>query len=164
MIGMAAVCSNAEQTVEKKAAETTKQETKTITYLDEKYTIPAKVTPIAGASLESMEDAVILGIKTVGAITIGGKLPEYLAMKLQGAESIGEKTQPNYETLLKLKPDVMEKLNKIAPMFPVLYISTNWEDNLRLMAELTGKQDLADKTVNQYKEDAEKMKKFLFLT
>ena len=39
--------------------------------------MPAKVDKIATASLESMEDAV-LGIKPVGAITVGGKLPKYL--------------------------------------------------------------------------------------
>ncbi|TYR81884.1 iron-hydroxamate ABC transporter substrate-binding protein [Priestia megaterium] len=180
LVGMATVfsiglgaCNNAETTAnkasEKPKVSETKQEKKTITYLNEKYTIPSNVNKIATASLESMEDAAILGVKPVGAITIGGKLPEYIAEELQGAESIGEKMQPNYETLLKLKPDVIlgtskfqpdvaEKLNKVAPMFPVSHISTNWEANLRLMAELTGKEEKAEKIITQYKEDAAELK------
>ena len=57
--------------------------------------------------------------------------------------------QPNFETLLQLKPDVItvrnsqetaEKFTKVAPTFPVSHVSTNWEDNLKLMGELTGKK------------------------
>lgn len=38
-----------------------------------------------------MEDAAVLGIKPVGAITVGGKLPKYLEKDLEGAKSVGEK-------------------------------------------------------------------------
>lgn len=90
--------------------------------------MPAKVDKIATASLESMEDAAVLGIKPVGAITVGGKLPKYLEKDLEGAKSVGEKMQPNFETLLQLKPDVItsstkfpaetaEKFTKVAPTF-----------------------------------------------
>ena len=98
-----------------------------------------------------MEDAAVLGIKPVGAITVGGKLPKYLEKDLEGAKSVGEKMEPNFETLLQLKPDVItsstkfpaetaEKFTKVAPTFPVSHVSTNWEDNLKLMGELTGKK------------------------
>ena len=117
--------------------------------------MPAKVDKIATASLESMEDAAVLGIKPVGAITVGGKLPKYLEKELEGAKSVGEKMQPNFETLLQLKPDVItsignsaetaEKFTKVAPTFPVSHVSTNWEDNLKLMGELTGKKIKAEK-------------------
>lgn len=153
------------------SAETTekKGEKQKITYLGKEYTVPAKVTKIATASLESMEDAAVLGVKPVGAITVGGKLPEYLAKDLKGAESIGEKMQPNFETLLNLKPDVItssskfpaetaEKFTKVAPTFPVSHISTNWEENLKLMGELTGKKDKAEKIIKDYKADAAKTK------
>ena len=133
-----------------------KDEKRKITYLGKEYTVPAKVDKIATASLESMEDAAVLGIKPVGAITVGGKLPKYLEKELEGAKSVGEKMQPNFETLLQLKPDVItsstkfpaetaEKFTKVAPTFPVSHVSTNWEDNLKLMGELTGKKDKAEK-------------------
>ncbi len=146
--------------------------TQTITYLDKEYTVPSEVKKIATASLESMEDAAILGVKPVGAITIAGELPAYLAEDLAGAKSIGEKTQPNYETLLGLKPDVIlwtskakenvtEQLTKVAPTFPYSHISTNWEDNLNLMAHLTGKETEADMIISGYKKDAEEAKEQL---
>lgn len=151
------------------AGSTSGQKEKAITYLNKEYTVPEKVTKIATASLESMEDAAILGVKPVGAITYAGELPQYLAKELQGAESIGEKMQPNYETLLGLKPDVIlgstkfppdvaKQLNKVAPMLPVSHVAANWENNLRLMAELTGKEDQADKIIKQYQEDTAKLK------
>ncbi|MGE7781724.1 ABC transporter substrate-binding protein [Peribacillus sp. NPDC097264] len=181
VLGMAAVfsiglgaCGNAENssgdTSEKSSAtETKKQETQKISYLGKEYTIPSEVKRIVTASLESMEDAAALGVKPVGAITVGGKLPEYLAKDLEGAESIGEKMQPNYETILGLKPDaimwtsksdgtVTEKLDKVATTFPYSHISTDWEDNLRLMAKLSGTEDKAESIISQYKEDAEKAK------
>ncbi|MBY0598241.1 iron-hydroxamate ABC transporter substrate-binding protein [Bacillus bingmayongensis] len=161
--------SSGEQKQESKATETKKDEKQKITYLGKEYTVPAKVSKIVTASLESMEDAAVLGIKPVGAITVGGKLPGYLAKDLEGAKSIGEKMQPNFETLLQLKPDVItssskfppeaaEKFTKVAPTFPVSHISTNWEDNLKLMGELSGKKDKAEKIIKDYKNDAAKAK------
>ncbi|MCI0766124.1 iron-hydroxamate ABC transporter substrate-binding protein [Bacillus sp. TL12] len=172
-IGLAA-CNSADKTSgeskqESKATETKKDEKQKITYLGKEYTVPAKVTKVATASLESMEDAAVLGIKPVGAITVGGQLPKYLAEDLKGAKSIGEKMEPNFETLLQLKPDVItssskfppeaaEKFAKVAPTFPVSHISTNWEENLKLMGELSGKKDKAEKIIKDYKADAEKAK------
>ncbi|WP_242219328.1 iron-hydroxamate ABC transporter substrate-binding protein [Bacillus cereus group sp. BfR-BA-01380] len=172
-LGLAA-CNSAEKSSSEKKTESVetaakKDEKQKITYLGKEYTVPAKVTKITTASLESMEDAAILGVKPVAAITVGGKIPDYLAKDLKGAESIGEKMQPNFETLLKLKPDVItssskfpaetaEKFTKVAPTFPVSHISTHWEDNLKLMGELTGKKDKAEKIIKDYKEDAEKTK------
>lgn len=184
VLGMATVfslglgaCGNAEKSSEdasqkSNATETTAKKdakTQTVTYLDKEYTIPAKVTSIATASLESMEDAAILGVKPTGVVTVGGEIPEYLAKDLAGAKSIGEKMQPNYETLLGMKPDVImwsskspanvtEQLDKVAPTFPYSHISTNWEANLRLMASLTGKKDEAEKIITTYNDDAAKAK------
>ncbi|MGG3519659.1 iron-hydroxamate ABC transporter substrate-binding protein [Bacillus pseudomycoides] len=161
--------SSGEQKQESKAAETKKDEKRKITYLGKEYTVPAKVTNIVTASLESMEDAAVLSIKPVGAITIGGKLPANVAKDLEGAKSIGEKMQPNFETLLQLKPDVItsstkfppeasEKFTKVAPTFPISHVSTDWEDNLKLMGELSGKKDKAEKIIKDYKADAAKAK------
>ncbi|MEA1009016.1 iron-hydroxamate ABC transporter substrate-binding protein [Bacillus cereus] len=172
-VGLAACDSvdktSGEQKQQTKATETKKDEKRKITYLGKEYTVPAKVDKIATASLESMEDAAVLGIKPVGAITVGGELPKYLEKEFEGAKSVGEKMQPNFETLLQLKPDVItsstkfpaetaEKFTKIAPTFPVSHISTNWEDNLKLMGELTGKKDKAEKIIKDYNADAEKAK------
>ncbi|QWI56810.1 iron-hydroxamate ABC transporter substrate-binding protein [Bacillus mycoides] len=172
-VGLAA-CNSAdktsgEQKQQTKATETKKEEKRKITYLGKEYTVPAKVDKIATASLESMEDAAVLGIKPVGAITVGGKLPGNVAKDLEGAKSVGEKMEPNFETLLQLKPDVItsstkfpaeaaEKFTKVAPTIPISHVSTDWEENLKLMGELSGKKDKAEKIIKDYKADAEKAK------
>jgi len=135
--------------------------TQTITYLGEKYEIAADAKNIVAASLESMEDAAMLGIKPVGVLDIGGKIPAYLASELEGAELVGNKMTPNTEAILQLDPDVIlgsskypeemaEKLKKIQTMIPYSHVSTNWKENLTLLAQLTGKEDEAKKIIADY--------------
>ena len=65
--------------------------------------MPAKVDKIATASLESMEDAAVLELKPVGAITVGGKLPKYLEKELEGAKSVGEKNATQFRNITTIK-------------------------------------------------------------
>lgn len=158
----------AESTAVKNEAVTSSTETQTeqattqnITYLGETYELPAKVENIVAASLESMEDAAMLGIKPVGVLDIGGKIPSYLTKELAGAQLVGNKMEPNAEAILALDPDVIigtskfpeetaEKLNKIQTMIPYSHISTNWKENLTLLAQLTGKEEDAKKIIADY--------------
>lgn len=156
--------------VQSQVDNTETSETRTIEYLGEKYTVPQKAEKIViTGAMEAMEDAVMLDVHPVGAISVGGKFPEIFASVTGKAESIGEKRQPNFEKILQLEPDVIlgstkfqkgvvEKLQKIAPTILVSHVSTNWEDNLKLMAELTGKQDEAEKILSQYKTDTQAVK------
>lgn len=135
--------------------------TQTITYLGEKYELPVEVKNIVAASLESMEDAAMLGIKPVGVLEVGGKVPAYLASNFEGATLVGNKMEPNAEAILNLDPDVIvgtskfpketaEKLNKIQTMIPYSHISTNWKENLTVLAQLAGKEDDAKKIISDY--------------
>ncbi|MCS1390158.1 ABC transporter substrate-binding protein [Lysinibacillus boronitolerans] len=135
--------------------------TQTITYLGEQYELPAEVKNIVAASLESMEDAAMLGIKPVGVLEVGGKVPAYLATDFEGATLVGNKMEPNAEAILSLDPDVIvgtskfpeetaEKLNKIQTMIPYSHISTNWKENLTLLAQLAGKEEDAKKIISDY--------------
>jgi iron complex transport system substrate-binding protein len=140
--------------------------TRTIQYLDNTYTIPADPqTIVITGSMESMEDSLVLDVKPAGAISVGGAFPEMFASITSEAKSVGEKMQPNMEAILAMKPDVIlgsskfppevtEKLGKIATTFPVSHISTNWEANLLLLGELTGKQKEAEQIINDYKTEA----------
>lgn len=141
-----------------------------IKYVGKEYTVPAKAEKlvITGA-LESLEDALLLDVKPVGALTVGGKFPAVFAPITDKAEGVGEKTQPNLETILKLKPDVIlmstkfpaetiEKIAKIGPTIPVSHIATDWENNLTLLGELTGKQDKAKQVLDKYKADSAALK------
>ncbi|SMO88062.1 iron-hydroxamate ABC transporter substrate-binding protein [Melghirimyces algeriensis] len=148
-------------------------ETRTIHYLGQEYTVPKNSERIVIAgSVEAMEDALVLGVEPIGGITVGGKFPDMFAEITDSTEPIGEKKQPNLETILKLKPDVIlgsskfpadvkKKLAKIAPTIPISYISTDWKANLRVLAELTGKQDQAERILQKYEDDVAAAKKQL---
>ena len=143
--------------------------TQEVTYLGEKYELPAKIETIVTASQEAMEDAAILGIKPAGAIATAGKFPAYLGDSMSEAEQIGEKTQPSVEKLLQLKPDVIlgtskfqpevaESLNKVATMIPVSHISTNWKDNLLLLGQLSNEKDKAESIIADYEKNVTEAK------
>ncbi|MGM9929484.1 MAG: ABC transporter substrate-binding protein [Bacillus sp. (in: firmicutes)] len=165
-----AACNTSEEsssTKEEKPAETQKQEQATelkINYLENEYVFPNPVENIVAASFESMEDSVALGIKPVGVLEVGGKVPEYLS-ELEGATLIGNKRAPNAETILSLDPDAiigtskwgedtMAQMNKLATTLPYSHISANWKDNLLALAELTDKTEEAEKIIADYEQKA----------
>lgn len=163
---------NASQTVstEKKEEASQSSDTKVVKYLDQEYTLPAKTERIViTGAVEAMEDAIVLEVNPVGAISFAGEFPPLFESITKDAQSVGEKTEPNFESILSLKPDVIlasskskpetiEQLNKIATTIPYSHISTNWENNLRLLGELSGKQEQAEKEIAQYKTDLEAAK------
>lgn len=139
--------------------------TRVITHLGNEYTVPEKVEKIViVGAIEAMEDSMVLGVKPIGANTTGGEFPEIFSTVLSDATPIGEKTQPNLESILQLKPDVIlvstkfpdetkEKLQKLAPMIPISHISEHGVDNLMVLAELTGKQDIAKEALQTYEKN-----------
>ncbi|WP_110932909.1 ABC transporter substrate-binding protein [Paenibacillus bouchesdurhonensis] len=145
-------------------------ETRTIQYLGQEYTVPAQAEKIViTGSVESMEDALVLDVKPTGAMTMGGAFEPLFAEITDGAVAIGEKTQPNLETILKLAPDVilastkfpaetLDKLSKVGVTIPVSHISTDWEANLKLLAELTGKESQANQVLETYRQEATELK------
>lgn len=174
-----AACGEKKAVVEESSTDTPKEEStnengaRTIEYLGESYEVPENVERIVvTGAMEAMEDMVVLDVHPVGAIAIGGKFPELYASVTDKAESIGEKIKPNFEKILELNPDVIlgstkfpeevqSKLEKIAPTILVSHISTNWESNLNLLAELTGKQADAEKILSTYKANIEAAKSTL---
>jgi len=155
---------------EKQAAEEKVEATEqTISYLGKDYTVKVPAKSIVAASLEAMEDAAILGIKPTGVLEIAGEIPSYLAKDLAGAELIGDKRAPNAEAVLTLNPDVivgtskwgedvMAEMNKIQTTLPYSHISTNWKENLTVLAKVAGKEDAAAKIIADYDEKAKTAK------
>lgn len=152
------------------AAATAESGTRTVNYLGTDYEVPAQIDRyvITGA-LEAMEDSILLDIHPVGAITSGGQFPDMFASITDQAESIGEKITPNFEKILSLKPQVilgstkfeaavLDKLKQIQTTIPYSHVATNWEANLMLLGELSGKQDKAAELIQTYKSDLEQAK------
>lgn len=143
---------------------------KEITYLGNTYSVPEKVERIVIAgTMEAMEDATALNIEPVGAITVAGEFPEIFKAAMGKAESIGEKQQPNFEKILELQPDVIlgttkfpdevvQKLEEISTTILVSHISSNWQDNLMLMAQLGDKEEEAKALLAQYDKDLQSAK------
>ncbi|QLI79841.1 ABC transporter substrate-binding protein [Bacillus pumilus] len=170
-----AACGAAEN---KPASNTTKSKSAeiaetNINYLDQTYKLktPVKRIVIAG-SLESMEDAKLLDIEPIGASTVGGAFPELFKDITAKTEGIGEKTEPNLEKILKLKPDVIlgstkfppatiKKLDKIQTTIPVSHVSSDWESNLLLLGTLTGKSEEAKNIISDYQKDLKQAKETL---
>ncbi|MBO0430258.1 iron-siderophore ABC transporter substrate-binding protein [Vagococcus fluvialis] len=133
-----------------------------ITYLDQEYAVKIPTTNIITASVETMEDAAALNIQPLGAVTVGGEIPSYIAPSLgKDVANVGDKFGPNVELVTTLTPDVIlgstkfdddvtKNLEKIAPTINVSHVSENWKDNLKLLGTLSGKEEEADKLISDY--------------
>ncbi|MFN2744579.1 ABC transporter substrate-binding protein [Bacillus sp. z60-18] len=165
----AAGCGNSKEKASGDAKSSESAE-KSIQYLDHTYKVkvPADKIVITG-SVESMEDAKLLDVHPAGAISFSGKFPELFKSITDQATAIGEKTEPNLEKILELKPNVIlastkfpekvvKKLDNIATTIPVTHVSSNWKDNLNLLAELTGKEDEAKQIISDYEKDLKETK------
>lgn len=145
--------------------ESQKTNNRTITYLGKNYVVPARIDRIViTGALEALEDAQALDVKPAGVMTISGKFPAVFAQIMQGAQPIGERMQPNFEEILKVRPDIIlssdkfpaaiqEQLGKVGTSIPISHLATDGDANLRLLGELSGKQELAEKIINQYRSE-----------
>lgn len=157
---------SAEQETAEEAAATTRK----VTYLDQEYVLPAKIERIViTGAVEALEDSIVLDVNPTGAMTFSGVFPAMFQSITQNTVSVGEKAEPNFEAILSLKPDVIigstkfpaevaEKLATIAPTLLYSHVSTNWEANLLLLGELSGKTAQAEEAIAKYKADLEASK------
>lgn len=146
-------------------------QTKEVVYLDKTYTVPQKSEKIVvTGAMEAMEDAKILNVDLTGAITDAGKFDDLFKDITKNAKPAGEKTQPVFEDILAMEPDVIlsttkfpdethEKLEKIATTIPVTHVSTDWDKSLILLGQLTDKEDEANKIIDDYNKKLEDAKK-----
>ncbi|SDK16196.1 ABC transporter substrate-binding protein [Nonomuraea jiangxiensis] len=122
---------------------------------------------------QSFVDAVLtLETPVVGYTTyrsIETKLPDYLgpAVERYGKEatSVGTLEEPSLERIMALKPDLIvsakvrhealyDRLSKIAPTVFSETTGAIWKENLRLMGQALGKEQLADTRIKEFEERA----------
>lgn len=132
--------------------------------------VPAQ--PVRIAALDSSyADAVLLLESELVAYTDyrDPGLPEYLGDARDtyagSAESVGELSQPSLEKLATLEPDLIvsaavrhedlyEQFSAIAPTVFSETTGPTWKDNIRLLAEALGKEDVAEEKIHEYEERA----------
>ncbi|WP_343949601.1 iron-siderophore ABC transporter substrate-binding protein [Nonomuraea longicatena] len=125
---------------------------------------------------QSFVDAVLtLETQVIGYTNYRGitdKLPDYLGTVAQtygkDAVSVGTLEAPSLEKITALKPDLIVSAkvrhgalyDKLARIAPTVFSETTgaiWKDNVRLVGQALGKEDLADTTLKKFEERAGKI-------
>ncbi|GAA1228868.1 iron-siderophore ABC transporter substrate-binding protein [Prauserella halophila] len=95
-------------------------------------------------------------------------VPDYLgddSRYLEGGEQVGELTSPDVEALYDIAPDLIvsakirheqihSKLSNVAPTVFSESTGATWKENIRLLAEALGKEDLAEQKIGAYEKRA----------
>ncbi|MEU7740141.1 iron-siderophore ABC transporter substrate-binding protein [Nonomuraea sp. NPDC049158] len=137
--------------------------------------IPARPKRVVALDQSFVDAVLTLRTPVVGYTTyrsIDTKLPDYLGSVAAeyGKEAIpvGTLEQPSLEKIMALKPDLIvsakvrhealyDKLSKIAPTVFSVTTGAIWKDNIRLMGQALGQEQLADTTIKAYEERAAKI-------
>ncbi|MEV4171168.1 iron-siderophore ABC transporter substrate-binding protein [Nonomuraea sp. NPDC049709] len=137
--------------------------------------IPAQPKRVVALDQSFVDAVLTLETPVVGYTTyrsIDTKLPDYLGTVAQqyGKEAtpVGTLEQPSLEKIMALKPDLIvsakvrhealyDKLTKIAPTVFSETTGAIWKENLRLMGQALGKEDLADTRIKAFEERAGKI-------
>lgn len=126
---------------------------------------PQRIVVLDEASLEI---ALTLGAKPLGAASWSGEFSSYLQDKTQGIMIIGDSGQPNLEKILTLKPDVIlsisnwtrtessyKQLSQIAPTVTCEWWNgeiVRWKECFQSFAEALDKSSEADIIINNYQQ------------
>ena len=152
---------------------------KTVTVTDVRGEVEIPADPKRIVDLSGNSDILsILGYKVIGTANSDAydytKFPSYLEETLSGAEILGYSMQDtmDVEAVMNLKPDlivistVQEKmydaLSEIAPTVMIQLEALNWKDDVRALAKVFNKEDVANEWLTKYeteaKEEGDKIK------
>ena len=156
-----------------------KSSEKKVTVTDVRGEVEIPANPERIVDLSGNSDILsILGYKVVGTANSDAydytKFPSYLEETLSGAEILGYSMQDtmDVEAVMNLKPDlivistVQEKmydaLSEIAPTVMIQLEALNWKDDVRALAKVFNKEDVANEWLTKYeteaKEEGDKIK------
>lgn len=146
---------------------TTEAATQTIEYLGENYELTADVKNIIAGSYEALEDLVAMSIQPVGVFDMVD-VPDYVKNAVANAGSIGDIIAPSAEATVSLAPDVIlgtmrwqpetiEQLEKVQTIIPYSQSPKDWQANLQLLGKLSGKEQEAQKLIDDYAKKVETM-------
>lgn len=153
------------------------EETVTVTDVRGEVEIPANPKRIVDLSGNS-DILSILGYKVVGTANSDAydytKFPSYLEETLSGAEILGYSMQDtmDVEAVMNLNPDLIvistvqekmyDQLSEIAPTVMIQLEALNWKDDVKALAKVFDKEDIANEWISNYeaksKESGDKIK------
>ncbi|MFC7648315.1 ABC transporter substrate-binding protein [Streptosporangium lutulentum] len=133
--------------------------------------IPTRPMRVVALDQSFVDGVLTLETDVVGYTTyrsIEEKLPDYLSAVIdhaKDAKSVGTLEQPSLEQIVALKPDLIvsakvrhealyDKLSQIAPTVFSETTGAIWKENLRLMGQALGKEDLAEQKIKAYQDRA----------
>ncbi|MFI7635779.1 ABC transporter substrate-binding protein [Nonomuraea sp. NPDC049400] len=137
--------------------------------------IPAQPKRVVALDQSFVDAVLTLETPVVGYTTyrsLDDKLPAYLGTVAEqyGKEAtpVGTLEQPSLEKIIALKPDLIvsakvrhealyDKLSKIAPTVFSETTGAIWKENVRLMGQALGKEQLADTRIKEYEGRAAKI-------
>ncbi|MFC4060694.1 ABC transporter substrate-binding protein [Planomonospora corallina] len=136
--------------------------------------IPAQPQRVVALDQSFVDAVLTLDTEVVGYTVYRGideKLPDYLAPVMdqgRNAKVVGTLEAPSLEQIIALKPDLIvsakirhealyEKLSQIAPTVFSETTGAIWPENLRLMGQALGKEELAETRLKEYKDRAAKI-------
>ncbi|MEK5040181.1 ABC transporter substrate-binding protein [Sporosarcina sp. FSL K6-3457] len=125
---------------------------------------------IASMSIHITNNLLALGITPAGSV-VGGDVKDFLphvADQLQGVAKLGVVTDPDMESLLALKPDIiyidevysatdLAKFEKIAPTISIDLDTGTWRDHLKRIAEHVGLEKDAEVFIEDYEAKTERV-------
>lgn len=124
--------------------------------------IPLNPQRIIVTGQETLEIAVALGLKPVGAIkaNIVGSKAKILPTTIGHITDLGKESQPNLEKMVLLHPDLILGLgigsqnynlySRIAPTITFDFYHADWRKNLHLIAQALGRMEKAEKLLVEY--------------
>jgi iron complex transport system substrate-binding protein len=124
--------------------------------------VPARADRVVSLSPDSLDVALALGVKPVGAATFpDGHLPTYLAARARGIEKAGTYPKPFMNAIEYVGPDLIlaekdlqkryyGRLNAVASTVMTADRGHSWEVNTRLFGEAMGRTDQAERLLNRY--------------
>lgn len=122
--------------------------------------VPTNPERVVVLDTSALDAAFALGVKPIGSI----KLEDYLSYpenQLNGIVEVGKFEQPNFEKILRLKPDLIldcnqqqiyQRLSQIAPTVSVSVddCSDNWQNGFKIYAAALGKTTVAAQLLQDY--------------
>lgn len=154
-------CGKSDSTTEVKTSE------KTITVTDIKGEVEIPAEPKRIVDLSGNSDILsILGYKVIGTANSDAydytKFPTYLEEELKGAEILGYSMQDtmDIEAVMNLNPDLIvistvqekmyDQLSEIAPTVMIKLEALNWKEDIKALAKVFNKEDMANKWISDY--------------